>query len=108
TLFVALVALKKDVSQYSSYLLLALIVSTIAFCLLDAYYLQQERIFRKIYNYLAESTSESINYFSINPALYKDKLNGEILSYKSSLTSTSILLFHIPLFVAVFIFFVLF
>ncbi|MDM7028331.1 hypothetical protein QUH01_28975, partial [Klebsiella michiganensis] len=98
----------KDVSQYSSYLLLALIVSTIAFCLLDAYYLQQERIFRKIYNYLAESTSESINYFSINPALYKDKLNGEILSYKSSLTSTSILLFHIPMFVAVFIFFVLF
>ncbi|EOZ77272.1 hypothetical protein H254_5799 [Klebsiella pneumoniae KP-11] len=57
---------------------------------------------------MAESTSESINYFSINPALYKDKLNGEILSYKSSLTSTSILLFHIPMFVAVFIFFVLF
>ena len=69
TLFVAVVALKKDASQYSGYLLLALIVSTIAFCLLDAYYLQQERIFRKIYNYLAESNSESINYFSINPCL---------------------------------------
>ncbi|TBR65658.1 hypothetical protein FEK50_23945 [Escherichia sp. E2586] len=108
TLFVAVVALKKDVSQYSGYLLLALIVSTIAFCLLDAYYLQQERIFRKIYNYLAESTSESINYFSINPVLYKEILKGEMLSYRSSLISTSILLFHIPMFVAVFIFFVLF
>ncbi|BBU02463.1 hypothetical protein HmCmsJML010_04158 [Escherichia coli] len=108
TLFVAVVALKKDASQYSGYLLLALIVSTIAFCLLDAYYLQQERIFRKIYNYLAESNSESINYFSINPVLYKDILKGEMLSYRSSLISTSILLFHIPMFVAVFIFFVLF
>ncbi|HGF5899058.1 TPA: hypothetical protein ACF2TM_003976 [Escherichia coli] len=108
TLFVAVVALKKDASQYSGYLLLALIVSTIAFCLLDAYYLQQERIFRKIYNYLAESNSESINYFSINPVLYKDILKGEMLSYRSSLISTSILFFHIPMFVAVFIFFVLF
>ena len=108
TLFVAVVALKKDVSQYSGCLLPALIVSTIAFCLLDAYYLQQERIFRKIYNYLAESNSDSINYFSINPVLYKDILKGEMLSYRISLISTSILLFHIPMFVAVFIFFVLF
>lgn len=108
TLFVAVVALKKDASQYSGYLLLALIVSTIAFCLLDAYYLQQERIFRKVYNHLAESNSDTINYFRINPELYKDKLRGEMLSYRNALISASILLFHIPMFVAVFIFFVLF
>ncbi|MCS3490816.1 hypothetical protein [Enterobacter sp. SLBN-59] len=108
TLFVAVTALKKDATQYSSYLLLALIVSTIAFCLLDAYYLQQERIFRKVYNLLAESTSDTINYFRINPVLYKEQLNGDSLSYRSSLISASILLFHIPMFVAVFIFFVLF
>ncbi|HHE8494755.1 TPA: hypothetical protein ACPFP8_004700 [Enterobacter ludwigii] len=108
TLFVAVIALKKDATQYSSYLLLALIVSTIAFCLLDAYYLQQERIFRKVYNLLAESTSDTINYFRINPVLYKEQLNGDSLSYRSSLISASILLFHIPMFVAVFIFFVLF
>ncbi|RXY40471.1 hypothetical protein DD569_28570, partial [Klebsiella pneumoniae] len=87
---------------------LALIVSNIAFFLLDAYYLQQESVFKKIYIYLAESISETINYFSISPALYKDKLNGEILSYKNSFVSTSIILVHIQMFVAVFIFFVLF
>ncbi len=76
-------------------------------CLLDAYYLQQERIFRKIYNILSEKKSddESVNFFRINPMQYEELKGVETLKYTESLFSKTVILFHAPLFLIIIVFF---
>lgn len=111
TLFVAIIALKKDITHYGNYLFIALFVSSVMFFFLDAYYLQQERIFRKIYNYLAEKDVGDTNFFKLNPSCYiedfrKQDMDVKKLSYCDALSSRAHLMFHIPLIAFVFLFFI--
>ncbi|AHY14035.1 MULTISPECIES: hypothetical protein [Citrobacter] len=107
TIFIGVIALKKDVTHYGNAIFWALIVTSISFFLLDAYYLQQERIFRKVYNILSEKKfdDEGVNFFRVNPTQYKELESFETLKYTDSLFSRTILSFHIPLFVIIMAFF---
>lgn len=46
TIFIGVIALKKNITHYGNSIFWALIVTSVSFFLLDAYYLQQERAFR--------------------------------------------------------------
>lgn len=95
TLFLAIVVLKKETSYSSCTLEAAIILVTLLFCFLDAYYLQQERIFRSIYNYLSTSKNDNDNFLNLNPKSYKFKI-----LYINSFSSPSIWLFYIAIIVS--------
>ncbi|EMW95762.1 hypothetical protein ECTHROOPD_3250 [Escherichia coli ThroopD] len=107
TIFIGVIALKKDIIHYGNAIFWALMVTSFSFFLLDAYYLQQERIFRKIYNILSEKKSddESVNFFRINPMQYEELKGVETLKYTESLFSKTVVLFHAPLFLIIIVFF---
>ncbi|MDT7379344.1 hypothetical protein [Citrobacter freundii] len=107
TIFIGVIALKKDATHYGNAIFWALIVTSISFYLLDAYYLQQERIFRKLYNFLAEKKcdDENVNFLRLNPAHYKELESVETLKYTSSLFSRTMVSFHVPLIIIILVFF---
>jgi hypothetical protein len=77
----------------------------IIFWLLDAYYLQQERKFRALYEDVAGLTNQ---FEIVTYDMSLDKYNGNGCSFGESLFSKTILLFYIPLFAIVIIFAVIF
>lgn len=98
TLFLAIIVLKKEISYSSCTLEIAIIMVTLLFCFLDAYYLQQEKIFRELYNYLSGSEKKDENFLNINPKSEKYKDVKDIKSpYIKSFKSPSILLFYIAI-----------
>lgn len=107
TIFIGVIALKKDIIHYGNAIFWALMVTSVSFFLLDAYYLQQEMIFRKIYNILSEKKSddENVNFFRINPMQYEELKGVETLKYTESLFSKTVILFHAPLFLIIIVFF---
>ncbi|MGJ7976745.1 hypothetical protein [Providencia hangzhouensis] len=98
TLFLAIIVLKKETSYSSCTLETSIILVTLLFCFLDAYYLQQEKIFRGLYNYLSESEKEDENFLNINPKSEKYNNVKDIKSpYIKSFKSPSIWLFYIAI-----------
>jgi hypothetical protein len=74
-------------------------VPLIVFLLLDAYYLQQEKKFRAMYNDVAGLTNRQ----KIRPyELSVDKYHGNGCSFWESLFSETIFLFYVPLLVVVY------
>ncbi len=66
TIIAALIAL--SIKESSFWLYLFTIVPTVAFWLLDSYYLLQERLFRHLYNNVRTKSEEKIDFsFDINP-----------------------------------------
>ncbi|ENR5393956.1 hypothetical protein ACEWIT_003772 [Providencia rettgeri] len=92
TLFLAIIVLKKETSYSSCTLEISIILVTLLFCFLDAYYLQQERVFRAIYNHLSTSKNNNDNFLNLNPKDYSFNI-----SYISSFSSPSIWLFYIAI-----------
>ncbi|EJC6764990.1 hypothetical protein MX824_003454 [Vibrio parahaemolyticus] len=93
TIFTALIALFG--SSQNNFFLFISFLPCLLFWLLDAYYLQQERIFRGIYNDVAK-LSDSPQFqrlFELNTSLYK----GGDYSYLKSFLSRTILKVYPPL-----------
>ncbi len=93
-------------STKNNYFFLAAVFPSIIFWFLDAYYLNQERKFRGLYNDVAGVTKvhKDIKIFAMRPDLYKD---GKY-SYWSSFTSITVLKMYLAmiiLLVVIFLFF---
>ncbi|NOQ25548.1 MAG: hypothetical protein GQ564_09335 [Bacteroidales bacterium] len=75
------------------------IIPTIIFWFLDSYYLHQERLFRKVYNDVAEITKEEIRQevkpFEIPINIYKSKY-----SYLKVFFSKTIIWIYLPIVIA--------
>lgn len=98
TLFLAIIVLKKETSYSNCALEIAIIMVTLLFCFLDAYYLQQEKIFRELYNYLSGSEKIDENFLDVNPKSAKyNKVNTIKVLYIKSFKSPSIWLFYIAI-----------
>lgn len=82
-------------STKNNYFFLAAVFPTIIFWFLDAYYLNQERKFRGLYNDVAGVTEEpqEIKLFAMRPDLYID---GKY-SYWSSFFSKTILIMYLAM-----------
>ena len=99
TLIVGLFALTlKDLS--SSYLYLA-ILPALAFWGLDAYYLRQERLFRKLYNSIRKTKREESDPYSLDTK----KMNKHVDNWFYTLFSPTVILLHgsVILFITIFI-----
>jgi len=99
TLIVGLFALTlKDLS--SAYLYLA-ILPAIAFLGLDAYYLRQERLFRKLYNLVRKTKREEIDPYSLDTK----RINKHVDNWFCTLFSPTVILLHgsVILFITIFI-----
>ena len=57
---------------------------------LDAYYLRQERLFRRLYNYVIKKRSKNLEQFSLNTDLIKNKVD----SWFRTLFSSTLLILH--------------
>ena len=66
--------------------LIAALLAVILFCGLDAYYLQMEKKYRKLFNKVLESPSETD---------YNMDISGEKVSYWEALKSTSVCVLYI-------------
>lgn len=95
SLVAALLALFiKDLNQDHT---LVIYFPIVIFWILDGYFLSQERLFRALYNHVRLLDEKDIN-FSMDTAKFKnDKKNGWICS----LFSTTLLIFYVPLIIAV-------
>ena len=84
-------------STKNNYFFLAAVFPTIIFWFLDAYYLNQERKFRGLYNDVAGVTDEpkDIKLFAMRPDLY----TGGKYSYLSSFFSITILKMYLAMIV---------
>ncbi len=92
TLVAATFALSLGVANTANTLfLLAALIPTIAFAFLDAFYLRQERLFRKLYEDVRKRTS-SVEVFSMNTEPYKNKVDSVV----SIAITVSILPFYVP------------
>ncbi|MGR3177898.1 MAG: hypothetical protein ACUZ8E_07560 [Candidatus Anammoxibacter sp.] len=96
-------------STKNNYLFLAAVFPTLIFWFLDAYYLNQERKFRGLYNDVAGVTDEpkEIKLFAMRPDLY----TGGKYSYWSAFLSITILKMYlamIAILVGIFSYFVFF
>lgn len=99
TLIVGLFALtSKDLS--SKYLYLA-ILPALAFWGLDAYYLRQERLFRKLYDSIRKTKRKDIDPYSFDT----QSVNGDVKNWFCTLFSPTVVLLHgsVILFIVVFI-----
>lgn len=99
TLIVGLFALTlKDLS--SSYIYLA-ILPAFAFWGLDAYYLRQERLFRKLYDSIRKTKRKDIDPYSLNT----QSVGGNVKNWSCTLFSPTVILLHgsVILFIVVFI-----
>lgn len=76
-----------SVSRTQASLALVALVPAVAFALLDAYYLRQERAFRSMFREVAES--EEVQTFDMNPAPYAKKEK-----WRSAFCSFSIATFY--------------
>ena len=98
TLIVGLFALSlKDLS--STYLYLA-ILPAFVFWSLDSYYLRQERLFRKLYDFIRIKKRTEIDPYSCDTTVVKD----EVDSWLVTMFSSSVLLLHGPIIVIITIF----
>ena len=90
-------------STKNNYFFLAAIFPVIIFWFLDAYYLNQERKFRGLYNDVAGVTDEpkDIKLFAMRPDLY---INEEY-SYWSSFFSITILKMYLAMIITLIVFF---
>ncbi len=96
TLVAALIALSaKDADKT---IVLIAYLPWIMFWTLDAYYLRQERLFRKIYERVIELEEEEIN-FSLDTKPFKQ----EVDSWFKTGFSVTLSIFHLILFVAILI-----
>ncbi len=87
TLISALFALAaKDSNQFFIYLAY---FPCVAFWSLDGYFLWQERMYRKLYQKVAENSPETID-FDLNASKYEDQVD----SWFSTCFSTTLRLFH--------------
>lgn len=86
TLVAAIFAL--TVSNPSVYLVTIAILPALAFWGLDAYYLRQERLFRRLYERVIERGS--VDAFSMNTSCYE----GDVQDWLSTALSKSVLPFH--------------
>ncbi len=89
TLVAAIFAL--TVNNPSVYFLAVGIFPTLAFWGLDAYYLRQERLFRKLYARVAEDP-DNITPFSMDTSAYE----GDVQSWLRTVFSVSVLPFYGP------------
>jgi len=82
-------------SSKNNYFFLIAVFPTLIFWFLDAYYLNQERKFRGLYNDVAGVTDEpkEIKLFAMRPALYV----GGKYSYWSAFFSTKILIMYLAM-----------
>jgi hypothetical protein len=67
----------------------------VAFCFLDAYYLRQERLFRRLYN--AVRLRKSVDPFDMDTAPYKEDVDG----FLRTMCSRTVLGFYGPLLVVI-------
>lgn len=91
TLVAATFALSLSVT--SAWLLAIALLPVVAFSLLDAYYLQQERLFRHLYDHVRRNPEE-VESFTLNPTPYKGQGRDKI---KSIMKSSSIAPFYGPI-----------
>ena len=84
-------------STKDNYFFLVAVIPTLIFCFLDAYYLNQERKFRGLYNDVAGVTDEpkEIKPFAMRPDLYV----GGKYSYWSTFFSITILKMYLAMIV---------
>ncbi len=77
---------------------LVTIIALVIFWILDAYYLQQERKFRGIYNDVSGVTDypQQLKAFEMNPSKYTKHIDKKY-SYKDSLFSNTIIFFYVPI-----------
>ena len=75
----------------SDCVILAFIVPVFGFWLLDAYFLQHERLFRELYN---EIRREETTDFSMNLARHKGERKGQLKDFKRSVCSCTLNLFY--------------
>ncbi len=80
-----------SLSVTSAWLVAIALLPTVAFSILDAYYLRQERLFRELYNNVRQSP-DSVEAFSMDASPYKDAVSGTA----RILLSVSVGLFYIP------------
>lgn len=80
-----------SLSVTSAWLVAIALLPTIAFSILDAYYLRQERLFRKLYNDVRRNP-DSVEAFSMDTSPYKEAVSGTA----RILLSISVGLFYIP------------
>lgn len=73
------------------YIFLALIPA-IFFWILDGYFLHQEKLYRELYKYATNISSDEVD-FSMNAA----RFGGEIDSWRKVTLSTTLKLFYIPI-----------
>ena len=79
-------------------LLFFIVLPLITFCLLDSYYLQQERKFREMYKDVAGLT----NNYELKPyEMPLNKYKGNRCSYGENVFSKTIMLFYLPLLIIV-------
>lgn len=93
TLIAALFAL--SVKETNQSFIFIVYFPVLVFWILDGYFLSQERLFRALYDHVRRLSEEEID-FSMNTSEYKkDDKN----SWLSSMFSTTLLFFYIPLIV---------
>lgn len=96
TILAALAALSVDKTNID-YLRIGML-PIIGFWYLDAFYLRQERLFRKLYDAVAKKEEENID-FSMNTQPYKD----QVKSIVGVMFSKTLRVFYIGLLIAVYL-----
>ena len=96
TIIAALVAL--SIKESNFWLYLFTIVPTVAFWLLDSYYLLQEKLFRHLYDDVSVKSEEEIN-FSFDISNYKSKESYRKIILENGSTAG----FYIPLIILLFL-----
>lgn len=93
SLIVACVAfLEKDKTSSLLFLFILITLSSLVFWVLDAFYLRQERLFRKLYNDVISDNS-TIPLFSMNTSVFSNKVDNLF----RTMFSISILPIYLPI-----------
>lgn len=85
-----------SISATSAWLVAIALIPTVAFSILDAYYLRQERLFRKLYNDVQQHP-DHIDPFSMDIRPYEQDVDG----VGKIMTSVSIKYFYPPIAVVI-------
>jgi hypothetical protein len=91
----ALFVLMKNQST-GDYLKLTLFLPLLAFWLLDGYFLQQERLYRKLYDKTRKTKETEID-FSMNASIYKNKVD----SWLKTCFSITLVIFYSPILILI-------
>lgn len=81
-----------SISVTSAWLVVIALLPTIAFAILDSYYLRQERLFRKLYNHVRQNPNDC-EAFSMDISPFK----SQVQSTPRILVSISEWLFYLPI-----------